>query len=131
MVKSPGEVFGWCSSGSEVRRVAGGRMDPRFVERDDAHRDFCGDDGGGPGAASGCASRRFAVGRVLARTERARCPRSQVARSFGHISNPSSLPPVTVVEASPLISFLKADRFDIVESLGGEFVGASHVRVVL
>lgn len=40
----------------------------------------------------------------------------------------SALPRVTVVEASPLISFLKAARFDIVESLGGEFVCTSQVR---
>jgi len=37
-------------------------------------------------------------------------------------------PQVTVIEASPLISFLKVDRFDIVEALGGEFVCTSHVR---
>jgi predicted nucleic acid-binding protein len=37
-------------------------------------------------------------------------------------------PQTTVVEASPLISFLNVDRFDIVETLGGAFVCTSHVR---
>ena len=70
------------------RRAVVGRMDPRFLEWVSAQCDFCGDDGDGSGAGARCASRRPGVGVVLARTERARCPRSQAG---GPRRSPSQL----------------------------------------
>ncbi len=72
--------MGPCHSAGFGQTTRPGRVNgSRVAERDSARRHLRGDDGGRFGAGSGRPSHGPGVGIVLARTERARCPRSQAA----------------------------------------------------